>query len=241
MQQASLSFAEVFMLFEMLDLSVAQLRCCESVWEFSSRDQHFCLVFGCRKKIFAAVSFLSFVTNQTRLVILILQTKPHLLIWVNNFWFWWMCLYEEMDRVAAGNCSKLGKQKEACFVLLLQKSKSLHGCMFLHERLLRTVLFKGLCFCGFTLLFIWRSKWCISLLRFLMFELRKWYYCLRNCSSKSWFKITWNEPEISMFFLGLNLPFTHSIMVIEWGSLLFFCLKKLAFESLTLQRGKILE
>ena len=87
MQQASLSFAEVFMLFEMLDLSVAQLRCCESVWEFSSRDQHFCLVLGCRKKIFAAVSFLSFVTNQTRLVILILQTKPHLLIWVNNFWF----------------------------------------------------------------------------------------------------------------------------------------------------------
>ena len=64
MQQASLSFAEVFMLFEMLDLSVAQLRCCESVWEFSSRDQHFCLSPWLSKEDFCC-SFLSFFCNQS--------------------------------------------------------------------------------------------------------------------------------------------------------------------------------
>ena len=61
--------------------------------------------------IFAAASFPSFVVNQTRFVILISQTKFHVLIWINNFWFEEPCLYGEIDVVIAGNYRKLGNQK----------------------------------------------------------------------------------------------------------------------------------
>ena len=56
-----------FVSFKLIDLFAVCLRCRESVWELWNRGQHFCLVCGCRKEIFAAVSFLSFVVDQNQI------------------------------------------------------------------------------------------------------------------------------------------------------------------------------
>ena len=72
---------------EVLNLSVIQLRCRENVWELSSRGQQCCLVCDCRKEIFAAVSFPSFVVDQNQICNLDPANETSCLIWVNNFWF----------------------------------------------------------------------------------------------------------------------------------------------------------